>query len=76
LKTTITSNAKSKYLKILGIVMQVLDFAHYSKKKKIQQQAEKMQALRSRLKDPGVVIELKRELTAYIEMTWELKKAS
>ena len=57
--------------------MKLYDFSIYAQRRQAQRAAERLQALKERLNEPGAVIELKRELNDWMVLHQEiLRKAS
>lgn len=56
--------------------MKLFDFSIYAKRREAQRQAERVEALKSRLNEPGAVNELKRELDGWLKLHKEADKAT
>ena len=57
--------------------MKLYDFSAYAKRREAQRKAEQVEALKERLNEPGVVVELKQSVNDYLILHREvLQQAS
>ena len=56
--------------------MKLFDFSIYAKRREIQRTAERVEALKTRLNEPGAVNELKREFSGWLKLHKEVNKTS
>jgi len=61
---------------MIKLVMKLFDFSIYAKRREAQQTADRVEALKTKLYEPGAVDQLKREVHNWMELHREVTKAS